>query len=157
MPSIRCEKLRRLTRGYSSAWLTLGLLQLGGGDRRGAQESFLAAVRADPKFALPLIQAARLDASQGNWNAVRDHSQKAIDLNPEAFPDAWALNALGNLSLAKYRCRGKERARRAPGRHAGTTTPNWNTRWGVSWPARQQIEEATQHLRAYIDRAPHGM
>jgi tetratricopeptide (TPR) repeat protein len=59
-----------------------------------AEKSFLQSARADPKFALPLIRAAALEATQGDWGAALDHSQKAIDLNPAAFPNAYALNAM---------------------------------------------------------------
>jgi tetratricopeptide (TPR) repeat protein len=153
------DSLRKVTSaypGYSSAWLTLGLLQLGGGDRRGAQESFLSAVRTDPKFGLPLIQAATLDASQGNWSAVRDRSQKAIDLNPAAFPDAWALNALGNLGLEDIEAAEKS-AREGLRVDTGHDYPELEYALGSVLASKQQVGEAIKHLQAYIDRAPHGM
>jgi tetratricopeptide (TPR) repeat protein len=59
----------------------------------------LQSARADPKFALPLIRAAALEATQGDWRAALAHSQKAINLNPAAFPNAYALNATANVSL----------------------------------------------------------
>jgi tetratricopeptide (TPR) repeat protein len=153
------DSLRKITAahaGYSSAWLTLGLLQLSGGDRRGAQESFLAAERADPKFALPLIQAARVEASQGDWNAARDQSQKAIDLNPEAFPEAWALNALANLNLQNIDAAEKSAVAglRIDTHH---DYPELEYALGSVLATRQRTEEATKHLRAYVDEAPHGI
>jgi len=153
------DSLRKVTSAYprySSAWLTLGLLQLRGGDRRGALESFLAAVRADPKFALPLIQAAKLEASQGDWSATRDHSQKAIDLNPAVFPDAWALNALGNLSLNNIDAAEKSAREglRVDTRH---DYPELEYALGSVLASKQQIGEAIKHLQAYLDQAPHGI
>lgn len=153
------DLLRKVTSaypGYSSAWLTLGLLQLSGGDRRGAQESFLAAVRADPKFALPLIQAATLEASQGYWIDVRDHSQKAIDLNAAAFPDAWALNALGNLALEDVDAAEKS-AREGLRVDTGHDYPELEYALGSVLASKQQVAEAIKHLQAYVDQAPHGM
>ncbi len=153
------NSLRKVTSAYprySSAWLTLGLLQLGGGDRQGAQASFLAAVRADPVFALPLIQAARLEASQGNWREARDDSQKAIDLNPTAFPDAWALNALGNLGLQNIDAAEKS-ARQGLRLDTGHDYPELEYALGSVLASKQQMEEATKHLQAYIDRSPHGV
>jgi tetratricopeptide (TPR) repeat protein len=152
------DSLRKLTSTYprySSAWLTLGLLQLGGGDRRGAQESFLAAVHADPSFALPLIQAATLEGSRGDWTAARDHSQQAIDLNPGAFPDAWALNALGNLNLLNIDAAEKS-ARQGLLIDTRHDYPELEYALGSVLAGKQQIGEATQHLRAYLDRSPHG-
>ena len=153
------DSLRKVTSAYphySSAWLTLGLLQLGGGDRRAAQISFLAAVSADPTFALPLIQAARLEGSQGDWSAARDHSQKAIDLNPAAFPDAWAMHALANLNLQNMDVAEKSARQglRVDTRH---DYPELEYALGSVLAIKQQIEEAIKHLQAYLDRAPHGI
>jgi tetratricopeptide (TPR) repeat protein len=153
------DSLRKATSAYprySSAWLTMGMLQLGGGDRRGAQESFLAAVHADPSFALPLIQAARLEGSQGDWTAARDHSQAAIDLNPAAFPDAWALNALGNLNLHNIDAAEKS-ARHGLLIDTRHEYPELEYALGSVLASKQQIGEAIQHLQAYLDQAPHGI
>ena len=152
------DSLRKVTSaypGYSSAWLTLGLLQLGGGDRRGARESFLAAVHADPTFALPLIQAARLEAAQGDWSAARDHSQKAIDLNAAAFPSAWALNALANLSLQDMDAAEKS-ARQGLRIDIRHDCPELEYALGAVLAGKQLIAEASRHLRAYLDQVPHG-
>ncbi len=153
------DSLRKVTSAYprySSAWLTLGLLQLSAGDRRGAQESFLAAVSADPTFVLPLIQAARLEGSQGEWSAARDHSQKAIDINAAAFPDAWAMNALANLNLQNMDTAEKS-ARlglRVDARH---DYPELEYALGSVLASKQQMEEAITHLQAYLDHAPRGI
>jgi tetratricopeptide (TPR) repeat protein len=153
------DSLRKVTSAYprySSAWLTLGLLQLGRGDRRGAQISFLAAVSADPTFALPLIQAARLEGSQGDWSAARDHSEKAIHLNPTAFPDAWAMNALANLNLQNMDVAEKSARQglRVDTRH---DCPELEYALGSVLAIKQRIEEAIKHLQAYLDHAPRGI
>ena len=152
------DSLRKVTTaypGYSSAWLTLGLLQLGGGDQRGALASFLAAVHADPKFAPPLIAAARLEAAQGDWKTARAHAQQAIDLNPTAFPDAWALDALGNLNLEDLQAAAKC-AREGLRLNAADDYPDLEYALGSILASQQQVPEAIEHLQAYLKRAPDG-
>ena len=150
--------LRKVTAadpGYASAWLTMGLLQLGGGDKQGALKSFRASIQADPKFAPPLVQAAFLESAAGDWNTARDDSQKAIDLNPAAFPDAWALNALGNLSLGNTDAAEKS-AREGLKLDPQHEYPELEYALGSVLAGKQEDEEARRHLQAYLALSPQG-
>jgi tetratricopeptide (TPR) repeat protein len=141
--------------GYSNAWLSLGILQQSEGDRDGAQKSFAEGVRADEKFAAPLISLAALDALRGDWQATVEHSQKAIDLNPSAFPQAYELNALGNLNLRKVDAVEKSAAE---GLKLDTEHryPELEYLLGIVLAAKRDLDGATKHLQAYIDQSPNG-
>jgi hypothetical protein len=141
--------------GYADAWLGLGLLQQSEGDRDGAQKSFAESARADGKFAVPLILTAALDALRGDWQATVEHSQKAIDLNPSAFPQAYELNALGNLNLKKADAVEKSAAE---GLKLDTEKryPELEYLLGIVLSAKRDVDGATKHLQAYLDQSPNG-
>lgn len=141
--------------GYSEAWLSLGMLQQSEGDRDGAQKSFAESARADEKFAVPLILTAALDALRGDWQATVEHSQKAIDLNPSAFPQAYELNALGNLNLKKADAVEKS-ATEGLKLDTEHRYPELEYLLGIVLSAKREVDGATKHLRAYIDQSPNG-
>ena len=84
---------------YPSAWLTLGICEQINSDFANAEKSYLEAAGIDPQFAVPLIHAAALETSTGNMQASLTHSQQVIKLYPKSFPDAYALNAMANISF----------------------------------------------------------
>lgn len=142
-------------RDYSNAWLTLGILQQSEGDRDGAQKSFAESARADGKFAVPLILSAALDALRGDWQATVEHSQKAIDLNPSAFPHAYELNALGNLNLKNGDAVEKSATE---GLKIDTEHRYVELDYllGIALSAKHDVDGATKHLQKYIDQSPDG-
>ncbi len=142
-------------RDYSDAWLSLGILQQSDGDRDGAQKSFAESARADGKFAAPLIFLAALDSLRGDWQATVEHSQKAIDLNPSAFPHAYALNALGNLNLEKADAVEKSAAEGLK-IDTGHEYPELEYVLGDVLSAKHDLDGAKKHLQAYIDESPNG-
>lgn len=140
---------------YSDAWLCLGMLQQSEGDRESALKSFTESARADGKFAAPFILMAALDSLKGDWQATVEHSQKALDLNPSAFPHAYELNALGNLNLKKADAVEKSATE---GLKIDTEHryPELEYMLGVALSAKHDAEGATKHLQAYIDQSPDG-
>jgi tetratricopeptide (TPR) repeat protein len=141
--------------GYSSAWLSLGILQQSGRDLDGARKSFEQAAQADGKFALPLIRLAALDAARGDWQASLDHSQKAIDLNAAAFPHAYELNALANTNLQKIDAAEKSAAEGIKLDQAHRY-PELEYALGIVLKAKHDRDGAMKHLQAYVDEAPNG-
>jgi tetratricopeptide (TPR) repeat protein len=141
--------------GYSSGWLSLGVMQQSGRDLDGARKSFEQAAQADGKFALPLIRIAALDAARGDWQAALDHSQKAIDLNPAAFPHAYELNALANTNLQKLDAAVKS-ATEGLKLDRDHRYPELEYALGVVLKVKQDRDGAMKHLQAYLDVAPNG-
>ena len=139
--------------GYSSAWLSLGILQQSSGDREGARKSFAESARADGKFALPLIRMAVLDAARADWQGTVDYSQRAIDINRTAFPHAYELNAIGNLYLLKTDAAGKSAAE---GLKLDTERryPELEYALGTILRLKNDREGAAKHFQAYVDEAP---
>jgi tetratricopeptide (TPR) repeat protein len=139
---------------YSDAWLSLGILEQSAGENEGARKSFAEAARSDGKFAVPLVLIAGLDAVRHDWQATVEHSQKAIDLNPSAFPYAYELNALGNLNLGKADAVQKSAAE---GLKIDTEHqyPELEYFLGIVLSVKHDTE-ASKHLQAYIDQSPKG-
>ncbi len=140
---------------YSSAWLALGILQSIRNDHIGALKSFKEAIRADPKFALPLIQAAILEAAGQDWPSVLDHSQKAVDLNPGAFPNAYALNAMANVSLQNIDAAEKS-AREGLRLDVDHNYPELEYSLGIVLYSKGNVTEAAKHLQTYLNQVPNG-
>jgi hypothetical protein len=141
--------------GYSSAWLSLGILQQSDGDRGTAQKSFAQAAQADGKFALPLIRIAALDAARADWQATVEHTQKAIDLNPGAFPHAYELNAIANLNLQKTDAAEKS-ATEGLKLDTGHRYPGLEYALGMILKVKNDRDGEMRHLQAYMDQAPNG-
>jgi hypothetical protein len=141
--------------GYSSAWLSLGILQQSDGDRDSAQKSFVQSAQADGKFALPLIRIAALDAARADWQATVEQSQKAIDLNPAAFPHAYELNAIANMNLQKIDAAEKSAIE---GLKLDTEHryPGLEYALGMILKAKNDRDGEKKHLQAYIDQTPNG-
>ena len=141
--------------GYSSAWLSLGILQQSGRDLDGARKSFEQAAQVDGKFALPWIRVAALDAARGDWQAAADHSQKAIDLNPAAFPHAYELNAMANMNLQKIDAAEKS-ATEGIKLDQAHRYPELEYALGIVLKVKHDRDGAMKHLQAYLDEAPNG-
>lgn len=152
------DALQKLTAdcpGYSSAWLALGVLRQSRGDRTSAEKAFLEAARTDPKFALPLLRAAEIEAATGDWRSTLEHSQKVIALDPAAFPNAYALNALANLSLQNADA--AERSAQAGLRiDTDHQYPELEYALGSVLYSKGELAGAKTHLQAYVDQAPNG-
>jgi Flp pilus assembly protein TadD len=141
--------------GYSSAWLTLGILQESGGDRESAQKSFAESARLDAKFADPFIRIAALAGARADWQAALDSSQKAIDINPTAFPHAYELNAIASLNLHKHDVAEKS-ATEGLKLDTEHRYPDLEYVMGMILKIKNDREGAMKHLQAYVDHAPAG-
>lgn len=141
--------------GYSSAWLRLGILQQMQNDRAGAEKSYLESARADSKFALPLVRAAAIEALKGNMPAALTHSQGAIDLNPQAFPDAYALNAIANIMLQNTSAAEKS-AREGLRLDTTHQYPESEYALGLVLYSQDDRKGAEEHLQKYLDLSPGG-
>jgi tetratricopeptide (TPR) repeat protein len=140
---------------YGSAWLNLGILQEMQNDPAGAERSYLESVRADAKFAPPLVRAAALEAQEGKMPAALAHSQSAMDINPLAFPDAYALNAIANVTLQNIAA--AEKSARA-GLQLDTTHqyPELEYALGLVLYVKDDRRGAEEYFQKYLADSPSG-
>jgi len=150
--------LRSVVSGCSNcaaAWFALGIVQQIAGGRKDAEESFLAAARADAAFAPPLIHAAALAAVRGDWQATSRLAQQAIELNTTAFPNAYALAAIANINLQKIDAAQKS-ATEGLKLDTGQQFPELEYALGMALYSNNQLEDARKHLEAYLARSKKG-
>ncbi len=152
---VSLEEVTSADPNYSAAWFALGFCRQQTGNLAAAEKAFLESARSDPKFALPFIRAAAIEEAAGNMQAALVHSQKAIDVNPKAFPDAYALNAIAGLSTEKADV--AEKSARA-GLALDTTHqyPELEYALGVVLFAKDDQAGAKEHLQNYVAHSPNG-
>lgn len=149
------QQLTSAAPAYASAWLTLGMCLQIRGDREQAENSFLRAIRADPKFAPPLIRVATIEAAKGELQAAITHSQLAIEINPRAFPDAYWVNAVAEITLGNVDAAEKS-ARQGLAIDPSHHFPELDYTLGMVLYTKDERPEARKELRAYLDEAPGG-
>ncbi len=151
----RLQQLVSSSPQYSAAWLGLGLCEEIQGARADAVKSYLQAAQADPKFALPLVYAASIEKARGDYKAALEHSQDAIDLNPLAFPDAYAIRASASLLLGNAdEAEKSARAGLALDRHH--RYPELEYILATALFTKNDVAEAKQHFRTYVSDSPNG-
>jgi tetratricopeptide (TPR) repeat protein len=102
-----------------------------------------------------LIRLAALDAARADWQATVEHTQKAIDLNPAAFPHAYELNAIANMNLQKTDAAEKS-ATEGLKLDTEHRYPGLEYALGMILKVKNDRDGAMKHLRAYGDQAPNG-
>jgi len=93
------EKATAADKKFATAWLSLGMLRFMRGDTAGARQALAQAITADDQFAAAYIELAQVEAGSGDWAKTVQYSAKATALDPDSFPLAYYLNAMGNVRL----------------------------------------------------------
>jgi tetratricopeptide (TPR) repeat protein len=83
----------------AEAWFLLGDACQLQKRKQEARESYWKAVQADGLYVRPYLRLARLSMSEQDWRNAADLSNKALELDPIAFPEAYYLNALALYNL----------------------------------------------------------
>jgi tetratricopeptide (TPR) repeat protein len=83
----------------AEAWFLLGEAFQLQKRKQEARESYLRAVQADGLYVRPYLRLARLSMNEQDWRNAADFSNKALKLDPIAFPEAYYLNALALYNL----------------------------------------------------------
>ncbi len=140
---------------YASALLTLGICLQNAGDLANAEKAYLDSARADPTFALPLVRAAALESIAGNMQAALTQSEKAIKLNPKAFPGAYSLNAIAGIST-QHADQAEASARAGLALDTKHQYPQLEFALGMVLSTKDDMAAAKEHLQRYINQSPNG-
>jgi tetratricopeptide (TPR) repeat protein len=87
---------------YASAWDLRGKEQQHRKLDAEAAKSYEAAIAADPKFVGPYIRLAAVNSMTGNWQEVLRLTERAIQLDPLSYPDAYLLNGAAHYNLKQF-------------------------------------------------------
>jgi tetratricopeptide (TPR) repeat protein len=141
--------------GYSSAWLGLGICLQNLGKLADAAHAYKKAAAADPTFAQPLIRAAAIEEASGDMKEALALTDKAIKLNPNAFPDAYSLNAIAAISTQNADAAEKS-ARAGLALDTSHQNPELEYALGMVLSTKDDPAEGRQHLQKYIEQSPDG-
>jgi tetratricopeptide (TPR) repeat protein len=140
---------------YADAWVSLGKLHLEQQAMARAREAFVKAMAADAKLVAPHMELGLLAAKDANWEESAKYLDRAVELDPVDFPQAWYADAVANFNLAKYDA--AERAARAAvkldPRHAN---PRSHYLLGLVLDEKRDYAGAAAELTTYIKLAPNA-
>jgi tetratricopeptide (TPR) repeat protein len=149
------EKATSLYPQYSTAWLSLGILQRASNNAGAALLSFAHAIEADDQFALPYLELANLENTAGQSEKVLEHASKAIQISPGSFPIAYLLNGWANLRMRRYDEAAKSALEglKLDDEHR---FPDFEFVAGMALLGKRDLEGAGARLKAYLALAPLG-
>jgi tetratricopeptide (TPR) repeat protein len=87
---------------YASAWDLRGRTQMLRQQNEEATKSFEAAIAADDKYVPPYLRLAVLEAGKSDWQQVLRLTTRALELDPQSYPDAYFLNGAAQFNLHHY-------------------------------------------------------
>jgi tetratricopeptide (TPR) repeat protein len=147
------EKAVNIYPEYAVAWHALGQVYEATEKPEEARKAYEKALAADGKFINPYLQLALLDAQKQDWRSVADTTDRVIKMNPYDFPDAYFFNSVANLNLNNLTVAEKS-AREAIKLNAHRRYPQVEHVLGVALAQQNNLQEATVHLKKYLELAP---
>jgi cytochrome c-type biogenesis protein CcmH/NrfG len=96
------EKAVAIYPQYADAWVSLGKLRIEQQAIEPGRTAFKKAIEADPKVVTPYMELGLLAAKDANWKESGEYLDRAVELDPVDFPQAWYADAVANFNLGKY-------------------------------------------------------
>jgi tetratricopeptide (TPR) repeat protein len=140
---------------YADAWVSLGKLRLGQQSIEPARTALLKALEADPKLVAPYMELGLLAAKDANWQESGKYMDRAVELDPVDFPQAWYADAVANYNLKKYDA-AERSAREAVKLDPRHVNPRSGYLLGLVLAEKKDYAGAAAELTAYIKLAPNA-
>ncbi len=147
------EKAVAIYPEYAVAWLRLGALNEKSLQITDARAAYHKAVIADPKFATPYASLAALALKESNWQELAGDSDKAIELDPDDFPDAYYFSAVAHFQLGQLDIAEKS-GRQAVARNLDEHNPRAHYVLGLILAQKGNPADGAEQLRAFLKVAP---
>jgi tetratricopeptide (TPR) repeat protein len=149
------EKAVALYPNYADAWMSLGKVRLEQQSTEPARAALRKALAADPKLVAPYVELGLLAAKDANWTDSGKYLDRAVELDPVDFPQAWYADAVANYNLKKYDLAEKSarEAVRLDTRHAN---PRSDYLLGLVLAEKKDYAGAAAELTAYLKLAPNA-
>jgi len=138
---------------YGEAWLELGKLQQQRKRYPEAREAFGRALAGDALYVPPYVALGWLNALEQRWEEAADVIEKALDLDPVSFPEAYYLSALAHYNLGEYDRAGK-RAEQTVLRDSTHQFPKIHLIRANLFSLRRDPAAADEAMRLYLRHAP---
>jgi tetratricopeptide (TPR) repeat protein len=140
---------------YALAWELRGQEQEKQKQLEEADKSFESAISADPKFVPPYIRLALLQSSKSNWADVVRLTQRALELDPVNYPDAYFLNGAAHYNL-KQLPEAEKSAMKAVELDKEHRFARSELLLGSILQIKGQNAAAAEHFRAYLKLEPNS-
>jgi tetratricopeptide (TPR) repeat protein len=147
------EKAVAIYPKYADAWLNLGKVRLEQQSIEPARAALTKAMEADPKLVAPYIELGLLAAKDANWQESGKYLDRAVELDPVDFPQAWYADAVANYNLKNYDLAEKS-ARAAVKLDPRHANPRSEYLLGLVLAEKQDYAGAAAELTAYVKLAP---
>ena len=149
------EKAVAVYPGYADAWVSLGKLRLERQAIGPARAAMLKAMESDPKLVAPYLELGLLAAKDAQWGESGKYLDRAVELDPVDFPQAWYADAVANFNLGKYDAAEKS-ARAAVKLDPRHANPRSGYLLGLVLAEKQSYADAAAELTTYIKLAPNA-
>ena len=149
------EKAVALYPKYADAWVSLGKLRIEQQAFEPGRAAMKRAMEADPKLVAPYIELGLLAARDADWAESGRYLDRAVELDPVDFPQAWYADAVANYNLKKYEPaeRGAREAVRLDSKHAN---PRADYLLGLVLAEKKDYTGAAAALNTYLQLAPNA-
>jgi tetratricopeptide (TPR) repeat protein len=149
------EKAVGLYPGYAHAWVSLGKLRLENQEIEPARAALKRAIESDPKLVTPHMELGLLAAKDASWEESAKYLDKAVELDPVDFPQAWYADAVANFNLKRYDAAEKA-ARAAVKLDPRRANPRSFYLLGLVLAEKNNFADAAAELTTYIKLAPNA-
>jgi tetratricopeptide (TPR) repeat protein len=139
---------------YAVAWLELGRVNLHRKDATAARDAFQHSLDADPGFVSPYEELAVMAAHDKDWTQVVNLTTRLLSLNPH-LPQAWFLNSAAQYNLQKIP-EAEKSVREGLRLDEEHRIPRLEYLMANILIQKQEYQQATQHMRAYLELAPNA-
>jgi len=149
------EKATAIYPKYADAWVNLGKLRIERQSIEPARAALRKALEADPKLVAPYVELGLLAARDAKWQESGQYLDRAVELDPVDFPQAWYADAVANYNLMKYDAAEKS-ARTAVKLDPRHVNPRSDYLLGLVLAEKKDYAGAVAELTAYLKLAPNA-
>ena len=149
------EKAVALYPNYADAWVNLAKLRLAQKADEPARAALRKAMEADPKLITPYLELGLLAAENANWQDSGRYLDRALELDPVDFPQAWYADAVAHYNLKNYDAAEKS-ARAAVKLDPRHANPRSDYLLGLVLAEKKDYAGAAAELTAYMKLVPNA-
>jgi tetratricopeptide (TPR) repeat protein len=149
------EKAVALYPKYADAWVSLGKVRLEQQSIEPARAALLKAMEADARLVAPYVELGLLAAKDAKWEEACKYLDRAVELDPVDFAQAWYTDAVANYNLKRYDAAEKS-ARSAVKLDPRHANPRSGYLLGLVLAEKKDYAGAVAELSAYLKLAPNA-
>jgi tetratricopeptide (TPR) repeat protein len=140
---------------YVEAWFQLGRLYQAQRRIKEARDAYTKAIESDNLYVNAYVWLARISAAEQRWQDAADLSERALALDPTAFPETYYVNALASFNL-KNLALAEKSARQAERLDSAHRFPKLYLILACISADRDDFVGSIEELRKYLKYGPRG-